>query len=76
MSKPIEFEKGKAGVVSKDKLSAVIDALIGAVRAGELDDLFSQAAKAGAREAPEGGLTINSGRRDQAISLSRFKRRH
>jgi hypothetical protein len=37
----------KAGIVvpSKDKLPAVIDALITAVRAGELDDLFSQAAK-------------------------------
>jgi hypothetical protein len=48
-AKPIEFEKGKAGIVvpSKDKLSAVIDTLISAVRAGELDDLFSQAAKTG-----------------------------
>ncbi|MDA9415108.1 hypothetical protein XI04_09000 [Bradyrhizobium sp. CCBAU 11430] len=48
-AKPIEFEKGKAGIVvgSKDKLPAVIDALIGAVRAGELDDHFSQAAKTG-----------------------------
>ncbi|KRP85067.1 hypothetical protein AOQ72_04900 [Bradyrhizobium yuanmingense] len=48
-SKPIEFEKGKAGIVvgSKDKLSAVIDALIAAVRAGELDDHFTQAAKTG-----------------------------
>ena len=48
-AKPVEFEKGKAGIVvgSKDKLPALIDALIAAVRAGELDDLFSQAAKAG-----------------------------
>src|SRR4051794_8267823 len=48
-AKPIEFEKGKAGIAvpSKDKLPAVIDTLITAVRAGELDDLFSQAAKAG-----------------------------
>ncbi|UQR63497.1 hypothetical protein LRP30_43500 [Bradyrhizobium sp. C-145] len=48
-AKPIEFEKGKAGIVvgSKDKLPAVIDALIGAVRAGELDEHFSQAAKTG-----------------------------
>ena len=47
---PIEFEKGKAGIVvpSKDKLPTVIDTLIAAVRAGELDDLFSQAAKTGA----------------------------
>jgi hypothetical protein len=49
-AKPLEFEKGKAGIVvpSKDKLPMVIDTLISAVRAGELDELFSQAAKAGA----------------------------
>jgi hypothetical protein len=48
-SKPVEFEKGKAGIVvgSKEKLPALIDTLIAAVRAGELDDLFSQAAKTG-----------------------------
>ena len=48
-AKPIEFEKGKAGIVvpSKDKLPAVIDTLISAVRAGELDELFSLAAKTG-----------------------------
>src|SRR6202035_3650726 len=48
-ARPIEFEKGKAGIVvpSRDKLPAVIDTLISAVRAGELDDLFSQAAKNG-----------------------------
>jgi hypothetical protein len=48
-AKPVEFEKGKAGIAvpSKDKLPAVIDTLIAAVRAGELDDLFSQAAKTG-----------------------------
>src|SRR6201747_3066330 len=35
-AKPIEFEKGKAGIVvpSKEKLAAVIDTLIVAVRAG------------------------------------------
>jgi hypothetical protein len=46
-AKPLEFEKGKAGIVvpSKDKLPVVIDTLISAVRAGELDELFSQAAK-------------------------------
>ena len=46
-AKPIEFEKGKAGIAvpSKDKLPAVIDTLIAAVRAGELDDLFTQASK-------------------------------
>jgi hypothetical protein len=49
-AKPVEFEKGKAGIVvpSKDKLPAVIDTLISAVRAGELDELFSLAAKTGA----------------------------
>jgi hypothetical protein len=49
-AKPIEFEKGKAGIVvpSKEKLPTVIDTLISAVRAGELDELFSQAAKTGA----------------------------
>ena len=49
-ARPIEFEKGKAGIVvpSKDKLPAVIDPLIAAVRAGELDDLFNQDAKTGA----------------------------
>jgi hypothetical protein len=49
-ARPIEFEKGKAGIVvpSKDKLPAVIDTLIAAVRAGELDDPFIQAAKTGA----------------------------
>jgi hypothetical protein len=46
-AKPIEFEKGKAGIAvpSKDKLPTVIDTLIAAVRAGELDDLFTQASK-------------------------------
>src|ERR1700753_2039435 len=48
-AKPVEFEKGKAGIVvgAKEKLPAVIDALISAVRSGELDEVFSQAAKAG-----------------------------
>ena len=48
-AKPVEFEKGKAGIVvgSKEKLPALIDTLIAAVRAGELDDLFSHAAKTG-----------------------------
>jgi hypothetical protein len=48
-ARPLEFEKGKAGIVvpSKDKLPTVIDTLISAVRAGELDELFSQAAKTG-----------------------------
>jgi hypothetical protein len=40
-SKQIEFEKGKAAITvgSLEKLPAVIDALIKAVRAGELDEL-------------------------------------
>ncbi|MFG3596483.1 hypothetical protein [Bradyrhizobium sp. RDI18] len=48
-AKAIEFEKGKAGIAvpSKDKLPTVIDTLIAAVRVGELDELFSQAAKTG-----------------------------
>ena len=45
--KPIEFEKGKAGInVGKaDKLPEVIDTLIATVRAGELDDVLAQAGK-------------------------------
>jgi hypothetical protein len=48
-ARPIQFEKGKAGITvgSKEKLPTVIDALIAAVRAGEMDDLFTQAAKTG-----------------------------
>lgn len=43
-TKPIEFERGKAGiaVASKEKLPALIDSLIGAVRAGELDDILAR----------------------------------
>src|SRR3954469_19007034 len=39
-AKAIEFEKGKAAIAvpSLDKLPTVIDTLISAVRAGELDD--------------------------------------
>lgn len=46
-AKPIEFEKGKAGIAvpSKDKLPTVINTLIEAVRAGELDELFAAASK-------------------------------
>ena len=46
-AKPVEFEKGKAGIVvgAKEKLPTVIDTLIAAVKAGELDELFAQAAK-------------------------------
>ena len=40
--KPVEFEKGKGGILvgSPDKLPAVIDTLVSAVRAGELDSLL------------------------------------
>jgi hypothetical protein len=46
-SKRIEFEKGKAAIAigSLEKLPAVIDALIKAVRAGELDEQLNQSAK-------------------------------
>ncbi len=46
-TKPIEFERGKAGiaVASKDKLPALIDTLIGAAKAGELDDLMAASGK-------------------------------
>jgi uncharacterized protein DUF6641 len=48
-SKRIEFEKGKAAIAvgSLEKLPSVIDALIKAVRAGELDDQLNQAARSG-----------------------------
>ena len=44
-SKRIEFEKGKAAIAvgSLEKLPGVIDALIKAVRAGELDEQLNQA---------------------------------
>ena len=40
--KPIEFEKGKAGIAvpSPEKLGAVIDTVISAVRQGEVDALL------------------------------------
>jgi len=42
--KTIEFEKGKAGIAvpSKEKLVGVIDTLVAAVRAGELDGILEQ----------------------------------
>jgi hypothetical protein len=45
--KAIEFEKGKSAiaVAAFDKLPGVIDTLIGAVRAGELDEQLAQAGK-------------------------------
>jgi hypothetical protein len=47
--KPIEFEKGKTAIAvpSLDELSAVIDTLITAIRAGELDVQLAQASKQG-----------------------------
>ena len=50
--KPLEFEKGKAAIAvpSLDKLPSVIDTVIAAVRAGELDD---QLAQASAQAAPK-----------------------
>jgi hypothetical protein len=43
--KPLGFEKGKAGVVggTMERLPGIIDTLIGAVRAGELDPMLEQA---------------------------------
>ena len=48
-SKRIEFEKGKAAIAvgSLEKLPAVIDALIKAARAGELDEQLKQSSKFG-----------------------------
>jgi hypothetical protein len=52
-TRPIEFERGKAGIAaaSKEKLPALIDALIGAVRAGELDDLLARVKPVGTPKA-------------------------
>ena len=46
-AKPIEFEKGKAGiaVASKDKLPALLDTLLAAAKAGEFDELMSRMGK-------------------------------
>jgi hypothetical protein len=43
--RPIEFEKGKAAIAvpSIDKLPPVIDTVIAAVRAGELDEQLAHA---------------------------------
>jgi hypothetical protein len=45
-TKPIEFEKGKPAIAvpSRDRLSALIDALIAAAKAGELDEVMTRAA--------------------------------
>jgi hypothetical protein len=46
--KPIEFEKGKSAIAvpTLDKLPALIDMLITAVRSGELDEQLATVAKA------------------------------
>jgi hypothetical protein len=46
-TKPIEFDKGKSGIAvpSREKLPALIDQLIAAVSAGELDELLARVAK-------------------------------
>jgi len=48
-SKRIEFEKGKAAIAVgvQDRLPGVVDALIKAVRAGELDEQLKQLSKFG-----------------------------
>jgi hypothetical protein len=45
--KPLEFDKGKSAIAvpSLDKLPPIIDALISAVRGGELDEQLAQASK-------------------------------
>ena len=50
--KPIEFDKGKSAIVvlSHDKLPAIIDTLIGAVRNGELDGHLAQNSKVGVKK--------------------------
>src|SRR3984957_8584290 len=52
-TKPIEFEKGKAGIAvpSKEKLPALIDSLVAAVKAGELDEVLKKATKPGEAKA-------------------------
>jgi hypothetical protein len=61
--RPIEFERGKAGIAvgSREKLPGVIDTLIAAVRAGELDDFFSQAAKTGVVGKPRKDARLSVG---------------
>ena len=57
-AKIIEFGWGRAGIVvpSREKLPAVIDTLIAPVRTGEMDELFSQAAKTGSIGKPRKAL--------------------
>ena len=53
--KPIEFDKGKSAIVvlSQDKLPAIIDTLITAVRNGELDEHLAQGSKVGMVKKPK-----------------------
>ena len=53
--KPVEFEKGKAAISvgSPDKIGPLIDTLIAAVRAGELDEALAHASKAAAVKKPK-----------------------
>ena len=68
-AKPIEFEKGKAGiaVASRDKLPALVDALVGAAKAGELDELMARMGKpVGAPKSRKRGLISRSARAAEA----------
>ena len=73
-TRPIEFEKGKAGiaVASRDKLPALIDGLIGAAQAGELDDLLAPREAGGRAQGQEGGLSA----RTRARAAPRVARAH
>ena len=53
--KPLEFEKGKAAIAvpSLEKLPAIIETLITAVRNGELDEQLAQASAQAARPKPK-----------------------
>ena len=53
--KPIEFDKGKSAIVvlSQDRLPAIIDTLITAVRNGELDEHLAQSSKVGTVKKPK-----------------------
>jgi hypothetical protein len=68
-AKPIEFEKGKAGIVvpSRDKLPTVIDTLIAAVRAGDGRAVQPGSQGRYRREPPEGRLIV--GRRRETSAL-------
>jgi hypothetical protein len=50
----------------------VIDTLIAAVRAGELDELFNQAAKTGSIGKAEGCLIIRAGRWMKPVARPQF----